>query len=329
MNRFEKIIGHNNIKEHFKSSIKLGKISHAYIINGEQGMGKKLLANTFAKTLQCLEKKDEPCGKCTSCQLFNTSNHPDIKYVESSKVKSIGVDDIRKQLNQDIYIKPYRFSYKIYIIDEAEKLTEQAQNAMLKTIEEPPKYAIIILLTNNSNKLLSTIISRCVILNLKPLAHNLVKEYLLTHMGISKEKVGLYVAFSQGSIGRAINIIESTEFVDMMSTCISLLKEIPSLQDIDLLNRVSQLEVYKDTIQEVLELMVIWYRDMLIVKSTHSDKGIILKNEFDSLLENSHKMSYNKIGKNINYIEKTKQQISYNVNFQLSLETLLLKIKES
>lgn len=141
-------------------------MSHAYIINGEKGSGKKLLAGIFAQTLQCQEKGTEPCMHCQSCLQAQSMNQPDIIRVTHEKPNTISVEDIRGQLNGDIQIKPYSSPYKIYIVDEAEKLSPQAQNALLKTIEEPPAYAVILLLTANTGMLLPTILSRCVVLDL-------------------------------------------------------------------------------------------------------------------------------------------------------------------
>jgi len=147
---FKHIIGHEQIIQHLREAITSGKVSHAYILSGEDGAGKNLLADAFAMSLQCEEKNGQAnaCGKCRSCMQATSNNHPDIIRVTHEKA-SIGVDDVRIQINNDIQVKPYSSPYKIYIIDEAEKLTEAAQNALLKTIEEPPVYAVLILLTNN------------------------------------------------------------------------------------------------------------------------------------------------------------------------------------
>lgn len=131
---FADVLGHEQTIAHMKKAIELGKVSHAYIINGEKGSGKKLLAGIFAQTLQCQEKGTEPCMHCQSCLQAQSMNQPDIIRVTHEKPNTISVEDIRGQLNGDIQIKPYSSPYKIYIVDEAEKLSPQAQNALLKTI---------------------------------------------------------------------------------------------------------------------------------------------------------------------------------------------------
>ena len=157
---FNNIIGHEEIIGHLKNAIESGKISHSYIFTGEPGSGKKLLAGTFAATLQCEAGGTEPCQKCDSCKKAMGKNHPDIIMVSHEKPGTITIDEIRDQVINDIDIRPYYSPYKIYIIADADLMTPQAQNALLKTIEEPPEYAVILLLTNNIGGLLPTIQSR-------------------------------------------------------------------------------------------------------------------------------------------------------------------------
>lgn len=145
MLEFKDILGHEQIKEHFQNAAATGKVSHAYILSGEEGMGKKTLANAFAMTLLCEEGGREPCMQCHACKQVLSGNHPDLIYVTHEKPASMGVDDIREQINDTIMVRPYSSQYKIYIVDEAQKMTVQAQNALLKTIEEPPAYAVIML----------------------------------------------------------------------------------------------------------------------------------------------------------------------------------------
>ncbi|TCT11683.1 DNA polymerase-3 subunit delta' [Natranaerovirga pectinivora] len=329
MNTFNDIIGYDDIKEHFRLSIRSSKISHAYIINGQKGMGKKLIGNIFAKTLQCIEEKDNPCNQCTSCKQYDSENNPDVVFVKSTKLKSIGVDDIRSQINQDIYIKPYSYKYKIYMIDEAEKLTEQAQNALLKTIEEPPTYGIIILLVNNIFKLLPTILSRCVVINLKPIEDVKIKKYLIENNNIDEVDANIYVAMSQGIIGRAKELALSDDFNKMRKECVSLLIKLNTLSINEILDRASKIDEYKDRIEEYLDIILTWYRDILVLKSTNTNNKLIHKDYYNYLLKASNDLTYNKIGNTIKKIEETKKMILNNVNYQLSMESLLLNIKES
>ena len=156
MKSFDNVVGHKKIIQHFEEAIQTGQISHAYLLNGEDGSGKMTLAKAFAKALLC--EKHEGCGQCTPCRQADTGNHPDLIYITHEKYE-IRVDEIRQGINETIDIKPYSSNYKIYIVDDADRMNVGAQNALLKTLEEPPEYAVILLLTNNKDRLLETILS--------------------------------------------------------------------------------------------------------------------------------------------------------------------------
>ena len=176
MATFHDIIGQEQIKEHLQNAISAKKISHAYIINGEKSSGKEFIARVFAMTLQCEKGGTEPCQECHSCKQALSDNQPDIIYVSHEKPNTISVDDIRAQINNDIAIKPYSSPYKIYIMNEAEKMTPQAQNAILKTLEEPPAHVIFILATTEANKIPVTILSRCQRYDFKRLTVEQIEE---------------------------------------------------------------------------------------------------------------------------------------------------------
>ena len=192
---FSDIIGHEQIIGHLKNAIALDKVSHAYIFNGPKLSGKMMLAEAFAMALQCEGEGTRPCLLCRSCKQAVDHNQPDIIYVSHEKPNTIGVDDIRTQINNDIVIKPYSSRYKVYIVDEAEKMNQQAQNALLKTIEEPPAYAVILLLTTNADSFLPTILSRCITLNLKVVKEDVIKSYLMKTYHIPDYQADVCAAF--------------------------------------------------------------------------------------------------------------------------------------
>lgn len=134
---FKNVVGHKDVTKYISNAVSENRVSHAYIINGERGSGKKMLANLFAMTLLCEKQEPDPCNECHSCRQAESGNHPDIIRIIHEKPNTISVDDIREQVNNTINVKPYQGPYKIYIIPEADKMTPQAQNALLKTIEEP------------------------------------------------------------------------------------------------------------------------------------------------------------------------------------------------
>lgn len=326
---FSEVIGHEQTISHMKSAILQNKVSHAYIINGEKGCGKKLLAGIFAQTLQCREHGTEPCMECQSCRQAMSGNQPDIIYVTHEKANTISVEDIRTQVNGDIVIKPYSSPYKIYIVDEAEKLTPQAQNALLKTIEEPPSYAVILLLTANAGMLLPTIQSRCVTLNLKPVNPEKIQKYLMEEMEIPQYRADICVAFAQGNVGKAKRIALSDSFGEMLEHALHVVKYISDMDVGDLIEDLKKISTYKVDIYDYLDLLIVWYRDVLLFKATRDADSIVFKEELNAIREKARSSSYEGLEQIIEALEKAKVRLNANVNFDMAMELLLLTMKEN
>lgn len=326
---FQDILGHDMIKEHLQKAIKVGKISHAYILTGEEGMGRKSLANAFALTLLCEKGMSEPCMVCHACKQVLSGNHPDLIYVSHDKPNSIGVDDIREQIQDTIMIRPYSSYYKIYIVDDAEKMTVQAQNALLKTIEEPPSYAVILLLTTNQEAFLPTILSRCVQLKLKPLKDFVVKEYLTEALKVSEEDADVYAAFARGNLGKAIYIASSDEFKLMYEEVLHLLKHIKAMDISELLDYIRKLKEENLDIYDCLDFMQMWYRDVLLFKVTKDINLLIFKNEYRTINELSSLSSYEGMERILEAIDKARTRLDANVNTELTIELMLLAMKEN
>jgi DNA polymerase-3 subunit delta' len=326
---FQDIIGHNQIVEHLKNAIRLEKVSHAYILNGESNSGKMMLAEAFAMALQCEGEGVESCMNCRSCNQAAEHNQPDIIYVTHEKPNVISVDDIRHQLNNDIVIKPYSSKYKIYIVDEAEKMNIQAQNALLKTIEEPPAYGVIMLLTTNADSFLPTILSRCITLNLKTVHEDLIKEYLMHKYQIPDYQADVCAAFAQGNVGKAIQLASSGEFNELKSSALSLVKKLEDMDLYELNGCIKQINEMKPKIHEYFDLLMLWFRDVLYMKATNDVNNLIFKDEVYDIKKQATKRTYFGIETILNAIEEAKVRLNANVNFDLVIELLLLTIKEN
>lgn len=288
-----------------------------------------MLARLFAMTLQCESGKSEPCGECRSCKQANSGNHPDIITVRHEKPASISVDDIRQQVNGDIMIKPYSSPYKVYIIPEADLLTVQAQNALLKTIEEPPEYAVIFLLTENADSLLPTIRSRCVMLKLRNIRDTLVKKYLMEQVQIPDYQADLCAAFAQGNIGRALMLARSEHFNEIKEEAVQLLKYIDEMELHEIVSAIKEINKYKLEVTDYLDIITIWYRDILLYKATKDVGSLVFSDHLKFIKEKALKSSYEGLEKILNSIEKAKVRLKANVNFDLVMELLLLTIKEN
>ena len=328
MQGFGHIIGHESIIQHLQNAISAQKVSHAYILYGEEGMGKKTLANAFAKTLQCEEKGILSCDRCKSCMQADSGNHPDIIWVTHEKV-SIGVDDIRLQVNADIQVKPYESRYKIYIIENADKLTEQAQNALLKTMEEPPEYAVLLLLVSNLTSILPTILSRCVQLNLKPVDKTAIKEFLMKHHQVPDYKAEMAAAFSSGNVGKAIKYASSEDFEKIKEDVLHILKYIDDMELHEVISGLKVLTANKPIIEDYIDLMTLWYRDVVMYKATLDPDLLLYREELTFIKNQANVRSYENVEKIISAMEKAKIRLKANVNFDIAIELMLLTIKEN
>lgn len=329
MGSFKDVVGHKDIINYIRNAVQEDRVSHAYILNGERGSGKKMLAGLFAATLLCEKKGPDPCNVCHSCRQAESGNHPDIIRVTHEKPNTISVDDIRKQVNEDIMIKPYQGPYKIYIIAEADLMTVQAQNALLKTIEEPPAYAVIFLLTENAEALLPTITSRCVMLKLRNIKDTLIRRYLMENMQVPDYKADMCTAFAQGNMGRAIMLANSEYFNEIREEAVQLLKYINDMDLSEVAKAIKKIGTYKLEINDYLDIIMIWYRDVLLYKATKDIDKVVFKDQIDFIQERAKQSSYEGIERILESLEKAKVRLKANVSFDLVMELLLLTIKEN
>lgn len=329
MANYSDIIGHEDIVKHFKSSIELGKVSHAYILNGEKGAGKKTLASVVAKSLQCETGGPDPCGKCKSCLQAESGNQPDIIWVNHEKPNVITVDEIREQIVNDVDLKPYSSRYKIYIVPDAQLMNPAAQNAFLKTLEEPPEYTVIILLTSNVDKILPTIISRCLVLNFKPIEPLDVIEYLIQNLEVDSAKARFCADFAQGNLGKAVRLAISPDYNELKEDSIRLLSNIQDMDIDDIIRAVKSMGKYKLDITDYIDIMTMWFRDILMVKISNSPNKTIFKNEYSVMKKQASRISYEGIERILEAMEKLKVRLEANVNFDIAMELMLLTIKEN
>ncbi len=329
MASFKEIIGHEQIIAHFQNAIAQDKVSHAYILNGQGESGKMMLAEAFAMALQCETKGTEGCMECHSCKQAASHNQPDIIYLTHEKPNTISVDDIRKQINQDIAVKPYASRYKIYIVDEAEKMNPQAQNALLKTIEEPPAYAVILLLTTNADLFLPTILSRCVCLNLKPVANEKIRRHLMKQFQVPDYQADICTAFAQGNVGKAMQLAGSEHFHDLKDSAVQLMKRVRDMEVYEMGEAVKQISEYKMSMNDYFDIMMVWYRDVLMYKATMDINSLVFKEEVYDIKKQASKSSYHGIQEILEALDKAKIRLNANVNFDIVIELLLLKMKEN
>lgn len=324
---FSAILGHEGAKAHLQAALSSGQMSHAYLIEGIPGVGKKTLARAFVKALLCENGNGESCGKCSSCQSFEHGNHPDIKRIRPAEDKnSISVKQVRDELVKDMSIRPYGSRYKVYIIEDADKLTVEAQNAMLKTIEEPPAYGLILLIAESAASFLPTILSRCVRVTLQPLSNQLVRQGL-EQRGIESGKASIAAAFSQGSLGQALELCENAEFEEIRQALFQFLAQIPQLSQLEILRGASLWDQYKTEQETLFSLLLIWYRDLLVYQETEDSQRLLCVDQLAAVQQAAAHYSKEKLIQLIDRIVDIHRKIKANGNAALAIDCLLKDLK--
>ena len=311
----EGFIGHESVINDLIKLIKLGKISHANLFVGEDGIGKSLIAKYCAIHILGKEANRE---------------YADIKeYKISSNRKTISVDQIR-DIIEETNKKPYEGDKKVIIVHDADKMTVQAQNAFLKTIEEPPKGVVVILLCESTDRILDTILSRCQIYKLKRLTEEEIDKFIyIKYPNITEEDMRVVKAFCNGIPGRAEKFKEDSMFISIREHIMKIMLEINKVQLIDFLENENILVKYKDQWKEVLICLFSYVRDVMIYKETGNGEMIINLDKINDIKQLAGEFSFKRLNNIINIINKTRVNLESNVNGAMVYHIMLLKIKEA
>src|SRR6056297_1193817 len=323
---FNNIPGQTKTKRILKDSIKKNRISHAYLFTGNNGLGKSEMAEEFAQAIFCENNVADGCGECLSCKKFAHGNHPDFhKITVEDDHKNILIEQIR-ELQKEISYKPYESDYKVYIIDEAEKMTMQAKNSLLKTLEEPPEYAIIILTNENKNELIPTIISRCQEVKLHNQPIEVVKDYLIEKKDFKPGDANLYATLSRGKYKKAVKLAFKNDFIENRNKVIELFANINSKDNFEIFNSADELVKLNDSEFPLFELILSYFRDILVMQR-NGNNGLI-NFDFDNLIKKaSENYSTEKLYELIKLINNYRDYYSRNVKKELLFHSLLLKIR--
>lgn len=326
MYTFEEIRGNTPLVEQLRRSAASGRSSHAYLFLGGAGAGKRLIANTFAKALQC-EGEKRPCDSCKSCHAFNHGNHPDVIYFQPLKNgKTYTIEDVREQLLETVDLKPFQYEKKIYIIEKADTLNIQSQNALLKTLEEPPAHAVFLLLAERAEAFLPTILSRVVVMKIRPLSAETIADYLM-QAGHLAEESHILSAYAQGRIGQALELVEDEGFREMRQDILGKLEALPSMSEGDAYLLAKDFEVYKNDLR-FLDIMELWYRDLLTAKSLREEGYLIQRDKKDAIFR-AAKEPAALLAKKAAAVRTARIRLAQNANFRLTMEVMLMDLKET
>ncbi|MBP1924899.1 DNA polymerase-3 subunit delta' [Sedimentibacter acidaminivorans] len=325
---YSDIAGQNDTKKSLINTINNDNVSHCYIFEGPKGMGKYELSLVFAQSLFCNNFKinEEPCNICGDCIKFNSMNHPDLHVINLDE-KTIKREDIDK-LIESINKKPYEASKKVYIIKDSHEMTPQAANTFLKTLEEPPKDSIIILLTNNINLLIPTIISRCQVIKFKDINKNEIKNFLIEKYNVDIVMAAVIAYYSKGILNKAINIItKKDDIIEKRKVVIELFDNIIKTDSGIIFDFEKYFEEQKDNIDEIIEILMLWIRDVTFVKNKM--EGLLINKDYLELAKEHAKYMRNDSSDDlIENLQRISDNIKNNVNYKLTIDRMLLKIQE-
>lgn len=291
--KVEELIGNDKVKETLQTMIKNQKVAHSYLFSGIEGIGKTLFAREFAKTILCEEQREKTCGRCRSCVAFAENNHPDFMQIEPDG-KAIKIEQIR-YMQEKIAEKPIKSNYKVYILKDADTMTREAQNSLLKTLEEPPMYARMILIASNENKLLNTIKSRCIKIPFLPIEAEAIKRYMQKNYAMELSENELAVC--AGSIGKAIVM---QELLPQYRQIEEIIQNIDRQDLLDIFKKAEFLYKEKDHILDLLDYML-----------------VVLYHSKDRAKINA-----------ISYVEDAKQRILSNSNYDMTIDYLWMRVWE-
>ncbi|NLC04709.1 MAG: DNA polymerase III subunit delta' [Tissierellia bacterium] len=320
---YKNIIGHKRAIEALKNSVKNNTVSHSYLFQGEEGLGKKMVAYVFAKTLLCKEGKEEPCNRCVSCVKFDSENHPDFFLIQPDKglIRKGQIEELVKNVG----ILPFESKRKVFIIDDSHKMNLEGKNTLLKTLEEPPSYVTIILISSSINNLLPTILSRCQSVKFYPVSSLAIEDYLTRMYSKTVEEASFVSNFTKGSVGKSIFLSTSPQFFQMRDEVVKILDSLIKGDKTKVFSAMGFFNENKDNVEEIIDIILYWFRDLLIYKEIGKSHLIINKDKLEYLSSQSF-MDFNLINDIIVKVEETKDNIRKNVNYQLSIETMLLSI---
>ena len=322
MYRYSEALCQERIINYLKKIKAAGSISHAYIIQDEFSENAKTIAYAFAMSLHCQKGGVEACYDCHACKQILKNNHPDLMYVEAQNQKSISVGDIREKVNDTVEIKPYSSLYKVYIIDKADSMTVQAQNALLKTMEEPPEYAVIILIAQSLDRFLPTIKSRCIKLHISLISNQVILEKLRS-LGIDSELSKSLASFSRGNLAKALTFSRE-ENINIYKENINILTNISSSNSIELYDYAELINA-RENKMDFMDFCLMWYRDILLLSVNKNAENIIFKSEYRTLRKLTSVYSFSDLENITDSINHAIEELSSNVNSKYLIKLMLMQ----
>ncbi|HWR61238.1 MAG TPA: DNA polymerase III subunit delta' [Clostridia bacterium] len=326
---FNDIAGQRVIVESLRNAVKNNMISNGYIFSGPKGCGKKLMAFIFSMAVNCTgEAPEKPCGSCSSCIRLKSGNHPNVEFVRPTGM-SIKIRQIR-QIVADTAKKPFESGYKAVIIENAEKMTQDAQDAFLKTLEEPPGNTVFLLLAENHNLLLPTIVSRCQVYQFKPVPLHEMKAFIEARYDFQPSDIDEAVRYSKGITGTALELLQNRDGVAVRAAYIEILEKALEGNWSEAQLQVPAVVETKEAAERFLEFAQVWFRDILVLRELQgqSDELVVNAGSLEKLSRHNSALTEGKLNSIIEIVRNTARYVRYNVGIKNSIDGMLFNIAE-
>ncbi|MFW5804084.1 MAG: DNA polymerase III subunit delta' [bacterium] len=324
---FKEIIGHEKPIKILKNRIKFGKIGHSYLFTGKEGIGKKLVAIAFSKAINCtnLSKEQNPCNQCSVCLKIEKGTSADFDII--SPVDSvIKIDKIRK-LKNNIFFQPLENKKKVYIVDNVDQMTTEASNSLLKILEEPPEFAVLILVTAFPDAILPTILSRCSRLSFEPLSVEYQRNILLRNTSLGKSQLENILKLSYGSPGKALALADNQQKITLINQYIASMAKIKPEELVDyIFNPEKVFPDIADNFQLFVEMMILWFRDILFLKIKMNEKQLIFQDQINAAQKYAQYYTENKLVTILEYLTNIPEELERHINQNTLLENLFIRL---
>lgn len=325
------MIGNTHIRQRLDESLAHGSPAPAYLFLGPKGVGKAILARWLAQRLLC-RGEGPPCGQCAACVRVQTGNHPDLLVMERVAGKaSLGIDDVRERI-AEVQLRPYEGGYRFWILTEAERLTDEAQSALLKTLEEPPPHLVLVLVAGGEDSLLPTVTSRCRIQRFAPVDPVEI-EALLRERGVESDRAAVAARICGGSPGVALGLAEAKALWEVREAALDVAADLPGGDTWKAMEAAAELEALKtDTtdpkadLERVLQALTTWYRDALCVVVGSDERLLVNVHRLDALRALAARTDARRLDAALHRILEAGDQVRRNVQPKLLLQRMCIEL---
>lgn len=324
------ILGQPMATRLLRQAVTTGKVAHAYLFVGPQGVGKQRTAIELAKSLNCLSPQPDgsACDACVSCRKVEADppTHPDLMLVAPDG-RFIKTDQMR-ELQSEMYARPTEGRARVAVIDGAERLNAESGNRVLKLLEEPPPHAVFVLLTHNLSGVLPTILSRCQIVNFPPLSTEEVTSFLRSNFQLESGQAHMFAALSGGSIGRALEMASTPEVIQRRDEAYGLLRRVGELDDVDLLTQAEAMEKQRESLDAWLEMLTIWLRDALVISQGATEQLVANADKLPEVRQLAMRHETPLLMGMLEAVSEARGRMLRNANQRLSLDVMILQLNQ-